>query len=132
MRTPSISVCIACLCVASLAAGCGSSAMTVDPLAPNLAIQKDPRAARRELKVYVEGFKSARDTKRGELAIGEAKTGVFNARTTLLAGVSPEQMVTGAIRDALVKAGFTLAESKNADYVIAGQVSNFWVEEYAT
>jgi hypothetical protein len=49
-----------------------------------------------------------------------------------LAEESPERMVTTAIRDALVKAGFNLVESKDADYVVAGQVSNFWVEEYAT
>lgn len=132
MRTASISICIACLCIASLAAGCGSSTMTVDPVTPNLAIQKDPRATGKELKLSVEEFKSARDTKRGELAIGEAKTGAFNTSTVLLAEESPEKMVTAAVRDALVKAGFSLVESQNADYVVAGEVSNFWVEEYAT
>ena len=45
---------------------------------------------------------------------------------------SPEQMVTAAVRDAFAKTGFIIVEPRDADYVVTGQVEDFWVDEYAT
>ena len=115
-----------------LAAGCGSSTMTVDPLTPSLSLPKDPRTADKELKIAVEEFTSARDKSREEFAIGQAKTGAFNTPTTLRTEESPEKMVTAAIRDVLAQTGFRLVEPQEADYVLAGQIEDFWVDEYAT
>ncbi len=132
MRMLSVSRLSVCLAVALLAVGCGPSTMTVDPIAPNLTLQKDPRATNKEIKIAVEEFQAARNQKREHLAIGEAKTGFFNSSTTILTSESPEQMVTAALRDAFTQTGFHLVERHDANYVVAGQVEDFWVDEYAT
>ncbi len=122
----------ACLALGLAAAGCASSAMTVDTITPELALQADARATGRETKVAVEEFKAARDKNKKHLLIGEAKTGFFNGPTDILVSESPEQIVTAAIREACTKVGFRVVDAKDAQYVLGGQVENFWVDEYAT
>lgn len=117
--------------ILAAASGCGSGTMAVAPITPSLAIQADARAADKGIKVAVEEFATARDNNK-KFVVGEAKTGVFNALTNMVAKETPEQTVAGALREALAKTGFQVVEPKDADFVIGGRVQDFWVGEYAT
>jgi hypothetical protein len=132
MRAVLVSGFVVCFSVLLLVSGCGGGTMTVDAITPKLALQTDTRATAQEVKVAVAPFRAARDKNKKENVIGEAKTGVFNIPGPILARETPEQIVAAAVKEALAEVGFHLVEPKEADYIIGGQVEDFWVSEYAT
>jgi hypothetical protein len=123
---------VACFSVLTLVSGCGGSTVTVDTITPKLALQPDARATAKGVKIAVAPFQAARDKNRKEDVIGEAKTGFFNVPGPIVAREPPEQIVAAAVKEACAQVGFRLVEPKEADYVIGGQVEDFWVSEYAT
>jgi hypothetical protein len=103
--------------------------MEVGTLRPTLHLQA--RADVPDRNIAIGEFEDARQDADGAL-IGEAKTGFFNFPTEIIADESAEVIVAEAVRDGFEKVGFAIVEPSEADYIVTGQITKFWVEEYAT
>ncbi len=74
----------------------------------------------------VEDFVDARPSSR---TVGEARTGLFNAKVPIRLEAEPSLEVSSALRAALARKGWLSSTCEGAKRVLGGTVRQFWVAE---
>jgi len=106
---------------------CGSPKLKKDDLLIEPSIIKAV-PMEKAISLYVEIFSVAR-TISNPTVVGEARTGMFNTRTSIHSEDAVHLIVSEQIKKAFLKAGFKLEEKEKANFTISGQVERFWVNE---
>jgi hypothetical protein len=84
----------------------------------------------KQITLYVEIFGVAK-TIANPNTVGEARTGILNAPTPILAQDPIHLIITDQIKKAFLGAGFKLVEKETAHFTISGRIERFWVNERA-
>lgn len=112
-------------------AGCGSSAMRVDTVRPDIGQVIHVDVSARTVRIAVGSFEIT-DPVLEHGIIGEAKTGFLNDSTDIICEQSVASILCDAFRQAIGKAGCSTVDTEDADYTLQGRIERVWVEEHAT